>query len=415
MTPTPRAALALAVAALAALVVAVEVAALSMLLVAGAAVADALVVRRAPRVERSHPAVLARGVPAPLEVELGAHPAAAARVRQPVPPDVRLEPREADWRLEGTLTPLRRGRHELPAPAVRSRGPLGLGAWYHRAGEDGELLVYPDLPAARRIAMAVARGRFLEGGQRGRGPLGLGTDFESIRDYLPDDDIRQVNWPATARMGRPMSNQYRVDRDRELMCLVDCGRLMAAPLGELTRLDAAIDAVTALALVADELGDRIGAVAFDAELRRHLRPRRDGGRAVVRALFDVEPSAVESDYELAFRIAEGAKRSFVLVLTDLLEPSAAQPLVEAVPVLTRRHEVVVASVLDEDLDRAIRTPPARELDVYAAAAAVGVLDARAEATALVRRAGAGVIESPPAGLGAACVRAYLRAKARARL
>jgi uncharacterized protein (DUF58 family) len=366
-------------------------------------------------VERAYPSILSRGVEAPLELELGSVPAGVARVRQPVPPDVRLDPREADWRLDGTLTPLRRGRHPLPRPAIRAQGPLGLGAWYHRSGEDGELVVYPDLPSARRIAMAVARGRFLEGGQRGRGPLGLGTDFESIRDYLPDDDVRQVNWRATARMGRPMSNQYRVDRDRELMCLVDCGRLMAAPLGELTRLDATIDAVTALALVADELGDRIGAVAFDSEVRQHLRPRRDGGRAVVRSLFDVEPAAVESDYELAFRIAEGAKRSFVLVLTDLLEPSAAQSLVEAVPVLTRRHEVVVASVADEDLGRAISTPPQRELDVYAAAAAVDVLDARAEAATLVRRAGASVIESPPAQLGAACVRTYLRAKARARL
>jgi uncharacterized protein (DUF58 family) len=415
MAPTPRAALALAVAALTALVLPVWLAGLLVVLVAGATVVDALIVRRPPRAERTHPSILARGVEAPLEVELAAGPAGVARVRQPMPPDVRLDPREADWRLAATLTPLRRGRHPLPAPAVRALGPLRLGAWYHRPGEEGELVVYPDLPSARRIAMAVARGRFLEGGQRGRGPLGLGTDFESIRDYLPDDDVRQVNWRATARMGRPMSNQYRVDRDRELMCLVDCGRLMAAPLGELTRLDAAIDAVTALALVADELGDRIGAVAFDAEVRHHLRPRRDGGRAVVNALFDVEPAAVESDYELAFRLAEGAKRSFVLVLTDLLEPSAAGSLVEAVPVLTKRHEVVVASVADPDLAAAVTTQPQRELDVYAAAAAVDVLGAREEATTLVRRAGASVIESPPGELGAACVRAYLRAKARARL
>jgi uncharacterized protein (DUF58 family) len=415
MTPTPRAALALALAALTALVVPLWIAGLLVLLVAGATLVDALSVRRTPAIERTYPSILARGVPAALELEPGSVAAGALRVRQPVPPDVHLAPREADWRLAATLTPLRRGRHHLPAAAVRAVGPLGLGSWYHRPGEDGELVVYPDLPSARRIALAVARGRFLEGGQRGRGPLGLGTDFESIRDYLPDDDVRQVNWRATARMGRPMSNQYRVDRDRELMCLVDCGRLMAAPLGELTRLDATIDAVTALALVADELGDRIGAVAFDSEVRHHLRPRRDGGRAVVRALFDVEPSAVESDYELAFRIAEGAKRSFVLVLTDLLEPSAAQSLVEAVPVLSRRHEVVVASVADEDLASAVSTLPQRELDVYAAAAAVDVLDAQAEAATLVRRAGASVIESPPAQLGAACVRAYLRAKARARL
>ena len=126
---------------------------------------------------------------------------------------------------------------------------------------------------------------------RRRGPLGLGTEFESVRDYLPDDDIRQVNWRATARLGRPMSNQYRVEHDRDVVCVVDCGRLMAAPVGVRTRLDAAIDAAVAVAAVADELGDRCGALAFDGDLLRTLSPRRRGTAAVVRALFDLEPSA----------------------------------------------------------------------------------------------------------------------------
>ena len=61
------------------------------------------------------------------------------------------------------------------------------------------------------------QGRFRDAGRRTRGPLGLGTEFESIRDYPPDDDIRQVNWRATERIGRPMSNQYRVEQDRDVM------------------------------------------------------------------------------------------------------------------------------------------------------------------------------------------------------
>src|SRR5207247_1018252 len=83
---------------------------------------------------------------------------------------------------------------------------LGLGLRDFTLLEDAELLVYPDLPAASRIAEAVRRGRFRDEGRRTRGKLGLGTEFESIRDYQPDDDIRQVNWQATARVGRPMSN-----------------------------------------------------------------------------------------------------------------------------------------------------------------------------------------------------------------
>src|SRR5207244_12967529 len=115
------------------------------------------------------------------------------------------------------------------------------------------LLVYPDVFAAQRRIVALRCGRFRDPGLRTRGPLGLGTEFESVRDYLPDDDVRQINWQATERLGRPMSNQYRVERDRDFVCVVDCGRLMAAPLGSGTRLDAAVDAAVAVAAVAEEL------------------------------------------------------------------------------------------------------------------------------------------------------------------
>ena len=153
------------------------------------------------------------------------------------------------------------------------------------------MLVYPDLPAARRLALSVRQGRFRDQGRLTRGPLGLGTDFESIRDYSPDDDARQINWRATDRLGRPMSNQFRVEQDREVMLLIDAGRLMGAPLEDRTRLDAAVDAAVTVALVADVVGDRCGVVAFDDGIRRRLPPRRAGGDAVVRALFDLEPRA----------------------------------------------------------------------------------------------------------------------------
>jgi uncharacterized protein (DUF58 family) len=212
-----------------------------------------------------------------------------------------------------------------------------------------------------------------------------------------------------------MSNQYRIERDREVILAVDAGRLMAAPLGDRSRLDAALDAAVAVALAVDELGDRCGAIAFDAAVRVHLPPRRRGAGDVVRALFDLESAPVDSDYERAFRLVGGSRRAIVLVATDLLEEAAARPLVEAVPALARRHVVLVASALDPDLDAIVRTPPQRPLDVYAAAAALDMLAARARAAAAVERAGGTVVEAPAALLPAACVRAYLRAKARARL
>jgi len=412
VSPSARSAVGLGGLAVAALVVPVPVVLLAVVALLTATVVDAMAVRHRPALTRDVPKVVARGVAAPLRVVSGE----GVRVRQPVPPDVEVSPPEGETSLDATLVARRRGRHQLPAPATRATGPLGLGRWDHRGTDAADLLVYPDLPAAQRLALAVRQGRFAEEGRLTRGPLGLGTDFESVRDYSPDDDIRQVNWRATARLDRPMSNQYRVDQDRDVVCVVDVGRLMAAPLPtNLSRLDAALDAVAAVALVADEVGDRVGALAFDAEVRRRLSPRRRGGRAVVEALFDLEPSAVESDYELAFRQVGGGKRALVVVLTDLIEEGAARPLVEAVPVLARRHAVIVASAADPDLASMVRTPPTAPLDVYAASVAVEVLAARDRVTRELTRAGAQVLEAPPDRLGAACVAAYLRLKSRARV
>jgi uncharacterized protein (DUF58 family) len=420
VSPTPRLALLLAAAALGFLVLPATLPALIILALLAGATGDALAVRRPPRLERSVPGILARGVPAKVVVDVEAG-GAATRVRQPVPPDLDLDPREADGPLTATLVPRRRGRHPLPAVAVRVEGRFGLGRVHYRIGEETEVLVYPDMPAAHRLVVAVRQGRFRDPGVLTRGPLGLGTDFESIRDYLPDDDIRQVNWRASARTGRPMSNQYRVEQDRNVICCIDAGRLMAAPVSAapgsgvpLTRLDAALDAAVAVALVADEIGDQAGAIAFDRAVRRRLSPRRRGGQAVVGAIFDLEPTTADSDYELAFR-SLGGKRALVIVFTDLLEEGAARSLVEAVPVLVRRHHVVVASVRDPDLDRAVRTPPTQVRDVLAASVVVEALDARARVAAQLGRAGAEVLEAPPDTLGAACVGAYLRAKARSRL
>jgi len=281
------------------------------------------------------------------------------------------------------------------------------------------------VPAARRLALAVRQGRFRAAWRLTRGPLGLGTEFESVRDYLPDDDVRQINWQATERTGRPMSNQYRIEQDRDVVCLLDSGRLMAAPLGRATddshpasgatRLDAAVDAVTMVALVADELGDRGGVIVYDSAIRRRLAPRRAAGKAVVRTILDVEPSLVDSDHDLAFRAVGGVKRALIVVLTDLVDEAAARSLLNAVPVLTRRHAVVVASVRDPDLDAPLVHAPTTPRDVYAGAVALDVLDGRAQVMKRLRHQGATVIEASPAQLGEACVRAYLRLKSRARL
>ena len=416
MSLTPRGLGLLAVVALLALVLPGPLVVVLFVLACAVCLTDAWLVRSVPAVSVRVPPIVSRGVQT--TVRLSVDPAPGVTVRQVGTPDVRIEPDTGAGGLSAALTAIRRGRHVLPRPATVTDGPLGLGRWYHRSGDETTITVYPDMPAARRLATEVRLGRFGDSTRRSRGPLGLGTELEAIREYLPDDDIRQVNWRATARLATPMSNTYRIEQEREVVVLLDTGRLMASPVDDgtdRTRLDVAVDAAAALAAVANVVGDRIGLVAFDSAIRRRVRSRRDGGDVVVTAIHDLEPTGAESDYELAFRTVAHQKRAFVLILTDLMEETAARPLIEAMPILARHHAVAVAGVTDPAVVAALRTPARAVEDAFLTAVAVDVETSRRRAAIRLGGYGTTVIDVAPRLLPGRCVEAYLRAKRRARL
>ncbi len=416
MSPTPRAAAIVAACALFALLVPGEVAFAAIGIVLVAIAIDAAFARRSPRLVRSVPILAPRGVAIPLVVEAKGTMAGNVQVRQPRAPDLVIDPAEARHRLETTIVARRRGHHTLPSVAARRAGPFGLATWQFRGDGTGDLTVFPDVVLAKRLAIAVRRGELRdEAGLRRRGPLGLGTEFETLREYQPDDDIRLVNWAATARTQHTMSNQFRVEQDREIICLLDTGRLMRAPVGDRTRLDVAVDVVTALAAVTDEVGDRVGVIAFDHEIRRNLATRRRGADAVVRAIHDLEPRIVDSNYELAFGTVRNTKRALVVVLTDVLDEGAARSLTAAVPVLARRHAVLVASVVDPSLDAIVDRSPTNPSEYWEAAAARELRGERDHVVARLRHTGAVFVDARPDLLPEAAVRSYLRLKARARL
>ena len=379
-----------------------------------AAITDSLWVRNAPRVERSVRSEVVRGVATPFVIEVAPRPAVHVEARQPQTADLRVTPSQSHDGIDGEMLVTLRGRHVLSAAVLRSTGPLGLGRWTHRVCGEAEIFCHADLPAARRIAASVRAGTFKDPGLR-RGPLGLGTDFESVRDYTPDDDIRHINWLATERTDRPMVNQFREDTERDLWCLIDTGRLLSSPVGDRTRLDAALDALAAVAAVADVVGDRVGAVVFDSEVRRVVRPRRANAAGLTRLLDDLQPSLADSDYEAAFARVGTAKRSLVIVFTDLLDEAAARPLLAAVGVLVRRHAVLLAGTTDPDLVDAVTRMPQNRRDLAIAGVATDLMVDRDRVLSRLHSAGAVVVDAPVDRLSSRCVAAYLRLKSTARI
>lgn len=322
-------------------------------------------------------------------------------------------------RATTTLHPGRRGRFVLPALTVRTTGPLGLATRQHRRERPAALEVHPAFRSRREAELRITRGRILDVGLRSARALGRGTEFEALREYTPDDEVRRVDWAATARVGRPIVRTYRAERNQTVLVLLDSGRLMAGRVGDVPRLDHAMDAAMALTTVATRLGDRAGLMAFSAAVRAAVPPRGDRGQLgrVTRAMFDLEPDLTESAYEDVFgvAVAQQRRRSLLVLLTELSSEALAETLVPAMPLLLSRHLVLVGSVQDPEVEQWRTTAPTDVEEAYRAAGAVTVRRARDRTAELLRQMGARVVDAPPGELAARLADAYLEVKATGRL
>lgn len=322
-------------------------------------------------------------------------------------------------RLSTPLLPARRGRFPLPALTVRTTGPLGLATRQHRRAVLDVLEVHPAFRSRREAELRITRGRILDVGLRSARALGRGTEFEALRDYTPDDEVRRVDWAATARVGRPIVRTYRAERNQPVVVLLDTGRLMAGRVGDVPRLDHAMDAAMALTTVATRLGDRAGLMAFSSGVRASVPPRGDRGQLarVTRAMFDLEPDLTESAYDEVFgvAVAQHRRRSLLVLLTELSSEALAETLVPALPLLLARHLVLVGSVQDPEVETWRTAVPADVDEAYRAAGAVTVRRARDRTAELLRQMGAVVVDAPPGTLSARLADAYLDVKATGRL
>ena len=255
--------------------------------------------------------------------------------------------------LTSELRPVRRGDLTADRVTVRTTGPLGLAARQGSIEVPGSMRVLPAFPSIRHLPSRLARLQELDGRAAVR-VRGQGTEFDSLREYVLGDDVRSVDWRASARTRSVVVRTWQPERDRRVVLVLDTGRISAGRVDDMPRLDSAMDAALLLGPLAGRAGDRVSFVAGDLGVRSRSRaptgatpsgpPGRDGP-APTRARRDQLArliGAVESF---------GRQRALVVLLTPL-EPSAVESgLLPLVGPLTRRHKVVLASVRDPEIDR----------------------------------------------------------------
>lgn len=324
-----------------------------------------------------------------------------------------------------TLTPRRRGERRSAHVTIRSFGPLHLAARQATLSLPAVIRVLPPFASRKHLPSKLARLREIDGATSVM-IRGQGTEFDSLRDYVRGDDVRSIDWRATARRLDPHASggrrlvvrTWRPERDRRVVIVVDSGRTSAARIDDEPRIDTAFESALLLAALATRAGDRVNLVIYD----RRIRGRVQGATgaellsSMVSTMAPVEPELVEMDWSAVPALVRSVTthRALVVLATSIDAPGAARGLLAALPQLTARHTVVVSSVIDPAILEAASDRSDLSAVYRAAAAERSLLDT-ARVAAAIRQLGADVVTASPSELPPALADRYLALKAAGRL
>ncbi|MFC9457704.1 DUF58 domain-containing protein [Streptomyces sp. NPDC056983] len=334
----------------------------------------------------------------------------ASRHRVTIPPGERR-------RITTRLLPTRRGDRKADRVTIRSYGPLGLFTRQGSHDVPWTVRVLPPFHSRKHLPSKLARLRELDG-RTSVLTRGEGTEFDSLREYVPGDDTRSIDWRATARQSTLAVRTWRPERDRHILIVLDTGRTSAGRVGDAPRLDASMDAALLLGALASRAGDRVDLLAYDRRIRALVQGRAVGELlpALVNAMAPLEPELVETDARglTAAALHTAPRRSLVVLLTSLDAAPVEEGLLPVLSRLTKRHTVLVASVADPTIAEMAGSRGNTEA-VYDAAAAAQAQAERHRTAELLTRRGVTVVDATPNDLAPALADAYLALKAAGRL
>ncbi len=377
-------------------------------------------------VARLHDTKLSLGVDNPVTINLRnrSRRGTSFTVRDEAPEQFRIETRllsgEAQplgaWEGIYHVQPLRRGDYQFGDISLRWLGPLRLVLRQGRVKAANPVKVYPNLMDVRKYDLMLRRNRLQEIGLRNTRMFGEGTEFERLREYLPDDEYRRINWKATARRHRPVTIQYQTERSQNVMAVLDTGRMMQSPVADIAKLDYAVNAVLLLGYVATGKGDRVGVMSFADDVSHYLAPRQGRGQfyRMLEVLYGVDAQQIEPNYRkaLTYLAAKQRRRALIVIFTDLSSGASMESLVAQVSLLARSSLPLVVTISDPDVHKASEQQPHDSLTVYQRATARQMLDERKVILDTLRKRGVLTLDVPANQLSMAVINRYLELKGR---
>jgi len=242
-----------------------------------------------------------------------------------------------------------RGKYTFSWLYARWQGRLGLWSRQSRFACEQTIKIYPDLTAVRGYLASLQESLIVDGKKILRRARS-GSEFHAIRDYVPDDDPRTINWSASARTRRLMTNQYRPEQGKVVTIVLDCGRLMGVELDNRTRLDISLEAAMTLAAVALKQGDQVALMAYSHEIKLYIPPGRGLAHlhTLVEATYDLKSDFVESDpaKALTYLHRQQKRRSMIALFSDMENYLIEDQLSGYLWRMRRSHLLLLLSLAD---------------------------------------------------------------------
>jgi uncharacterized protein (DUF58 family) len=248
---------------------------------------------------------------------------------------------------------------------------------------------------------------------------GQGREFESLREYRAGDEFRDISWSATARRGKLITKLHQVERSQTVWLVLDAGRLLRARVGQLNKLDHAVNAALSLAQVALYSGDLVGLLAYDRKMQQRVAPGRGMPhlRALIESLAQIHAVTSEADHLLAAKslLSLQSRRCLVVWLTDIAETAATPEVIECAKAIANRHLVLFGIMAQTELRNIVAARPDTVHEMYRYSAALEIVHRRELLLRQLRRQGAIVLEADPTGLSTVLANQYLEVKERSLL
>jgi uncharacterized protein (DUF58 family) len=317
------------------------------------------------------------------------------------------------------VRPLQRGKYQFGDITMRYRSQLQTFFRQARYPNQAEVKVYPNVLEVRKYDLMARKGLLFEMGLRQARIFGVGNEFERLREYNPDDEFRRINWKATARRGKPIAAEYETERSQYVVTMIDTGRLMRPPIGDLAKLDYVINTSLLLSYVAQIKGDHVGLLTFADQVGTYLAPRRGKSQfyRMLEALYNVRLQAVEADYALAlsYLSLKNKRRSLIVLFTDLVTLDATRPLIANLARLAQHHLPLCVTISDPNVTRLAGQPSATSSQLYQRAVAEMLIDERQVVLDTLNHNGVLTLDVPADKLTISVINTYLELKGKGKL